>query len=150
MQVSQRCQYALRALFELAKRRGAGAVNVAEIAAAQALPARFLETILQSLTKSGEVVSRRGMRGGYQLAVEPREISVGDVIRRFDGTMAPVRCAEGTGSRCCPLLNRCAFSNLWERARRAAEAVYDTTTLQDLIDDERSAADAPNSLTFFV
>ncbi len=150
MQVSQRCQYALRALFELAKRRGTGPASVAEIAAAQALPARFLETILQSLTRSGEVVSRRGTRGGYLLTADPREITVGDIIRRFDGSMAPVNCTEGASSRCCPLRARCAFSKLWERARRAVEDVYDTITLQDLIDDERSTADEPNSLTYFV
>ena len=89
MQVSQKCKYTLRALFELAKRQGDGPVSAAEIATAQALPPRFLELILHSLTKSGEVKSRRGIRGGYVLAVSPTAITVGDVVRLVDGSAAP-------------------------------------------------------------
>ncbi len=85
MHISQKCQYTLRALFELAKHYGGEPVSAAEIAEAQAIPPRFLELILQSLKNSREVDSRRGNYGGYVLAVSPETITVGDVIRSWTG-----------------------------------------------------------------
>jgi Rrf2 family protein len=150
MQVSQKCKYTLRALFELAKRQGEGPVSAAEIATAQALPPRFLELILHALTKSGEVKSRRGIRGGYVLAVSPTAMTVGDVVRLVDGSAAPANCVEAKLGRHCPLNGKCAFLGIWTRARQAVEQIYDTTTLQDLIDDERSKAEQPSSFMYCV
>jgi Rrf2 family cysteine metabolism transcriptional repressor len=140
--VSLKCQYTLRALFELAKRRGSGPVTVAEIAEAQAIPPRFLELILQGLKRSRQVESRRGTGGGYVLAVSPDAITVGSVIRSVDGSLSPTDCLVGKGEGQCRLKGRCAFEGLWTRAREAVERVYDATTLQDLIDDEQGAVAA--------
>ena len=148
--VSQKGQYTLRALFELAKRRGDGPVSAAEIAAAQAIPPRFLELILQGLKNSGEVQSRRGINGGYVLAASPESITVGNIIRSVDGSLAPVKCVVGKGEEHCPLNGRCAFMGMWERAQQAIEQVYDTTTLEDLIDDERSRAMQSGPLDYCV
>ena len=140
MQVSQKCQYTLRALFELAKRQGNEPVSAAEIANAQAIPSRFLELILQGLRVTGMVESRRGNSGGYVLAVSPETTTVGDVIRAVDGSLSPVKCVVGRSDEHCRLKNCCAFAGVWQKAQRAMEEVYDNTTLQDLIDDERTAA----------
>ncbi|MHB9077350.1 MAG: RrF2 family transcriptional regulator [Pirellulaceae bacterium] len=107
--MSQKCRCTLRALFELAKRQGEGPVSAAEIATAQALPPRILELILHALTKSEEVKSRRGLRGGYVLAVSPTAMTVGDVVRLVDGSAAPANCVEAKEGRHCPLSGRCAF-----------------------------------------
>ena len=80
MLISQKDRYALRALFELAKRHGGRPIKVAEIAAAQAVPARFLEVILTELKQAGFVTSRRGRYGGYLLAREPADLTIGDGI----------------------------------------------------------------------
>jgi Rrf2 family transcriptional regulator, cysteine metabolism repressor len=140
VQVSQKCQYTLRALFELAKRQGAGPVSVADIAEAQAIPRRFLELIFLNLRSRGVVESRRGNQGGYVLTTSPARITVGDIIRAVDGSLSPVTCAGGKNEKHCRLKNRCIFADVWQRATRAAEEVYDKTTLQDLIDNERTAA----------
>jgi Rrf2 family protein len=150
MKVSQKCQYTLRALFELAKRRGEGPLSVAQIAQTQAIPARFLEVILHGLKSSGEVESRRGIHGGYVLTVSPETITVGDIVRSVDGSSAPVRCVAGRGEEHCPLKGQCAFMGLWERAQRAVEQVYDNTTLQDLIDEERFTAAQREPLMYYV
>ena len=138
MNLSQKCQYALRSLFELARRQGEGPVSVAEIAKAQAIPPRFLELILGELRHAGYVESRRGVQGGYMLAVSARQVSVGDVIRFVDGPLAPVKCLGEQGDKTCLLLGRCAFMGLWERAMQAASEVYDLTSLQDLVDQQHS------------
>ncbi len=134
MSVSQKCQYALRAVYELCVRRGSKPVTVADIATVQAIPPRFLEVILVELRKAGIVNSRRGMRGGYQLAGDPGDLTVGEVIALVDGPIAPVKCVEDPGNEDCPLLGRCVFMAMWERARDAVNNVYDSTTFQDLME----------------
>jgi Rrf2 family cysteine metabolism transcriptional repressor len=135
MNVSQKCQYALRAIFELAKSRRAQPTPAPEIAGAQAIPAKFLELILAELKHGGFVESRRGMRGGYLLLGRPDRVTVGDVIRFVDGPVGPVRCVSGAEEADCPLYGDCAFMGMWSRARDALNQVFDGTTFQDLIDE---------------
>src|ERR1035437_5528827 len=94
MSISQKCQYAIRALLELAKRYGQAPVRSGEIAAKQAIPPRFLEHILTELKTSALVEARRGVHGGFQLALPPEELTVGKVIRIVDGPLDPVRCTK--------------------------------------------------------
>ena len=146
MHVSQKCQYAVRAVFELASRDGQGPVTVGEIAEAQAIPAKFLELILGELKQTGYVASRRGAQGGYLLAVSPDGLTAGDVIRSVDGSFDPVQCiSEGNGAS-CRLKGDCVFMGLWQRAGRAIAQAYDSTTFQDLVDEHEEAAGkfAPN------
>ena len=67
MAITQKCQYALRAIYELA-RRGEGPCKIGAVAEAQGIPVRFLENILNSLKGAGFVDSARGKDGGYFLA----------------------------------------------------------------------------------
>ncbi len=144
MNVSQKCQYALRGLFELARRGGARPVPVSEIAEAQAIPQRFLELILGELRHAGYVTSRRGAGGGYLLAAAPAELPVGEIIRFIEGPLAPVRCLAGKADSDCPLHGKCAFMGLWARAADAVAGVYDSTTLQDLLDEQQAPLQALN------
>jgi Rrf2 family transcriptional regulator, cysteine metabolism repressor len=139
MNLSQKCQYALRAVFELATRHGQGPIPVGQIAEQQGIPARFLELILVQLKQAGYIESRRGVQGGYNLSVAPKQLSVGDVIRTIEGPLLPVRRnEERAGKRARPPGDQ-AFSRLWERAERSVADVYDTTSFQDLIDEDRAA-----------
>lgn len=133
MNLSQKCQYAVRAILELSKRHGKGAVPTSEIAAVQAIPQRFLEIILNELKPTGLLNSRRGVQGGYFLRKEPTNITVGEVIRQIDGPLDPVRCTGDKDTPVCPLKGKCSLIELWDEARRAVEAVYDSTSFQDLV-----------------
>jgi Rrf2 family protein len=146
MLVSKKCQYALRAIFELAKRNGSGPVRIADIGQSQAIPVRFLENILNQLKKAGFVASRRGKKGGYLLARAPEDITVGDLIRFLEGPMGPVVCADDDSKGDCPLYGNCAFIGLWERAQKAVTDVYDSTTIAGILADDkkRLAAYAPD------
>ncbi|MGW8257274.1 MAG: RrF2 family transcriptional regulator [Thermoguttaceae bacterium] len=150
MFISQKCQYTLRALFELAKRYGGKPVSAAEISVAQAIPHRFLELILQGLKDTRKVESRRGNNGGYVLGVSPSVITVGDIIRYVDGSLAPVQCVSVKGNEACSLKGCCAFMGVWRRAHAAVEEIYDATTLQDLIEEERSAMEQQGPLEYVV
>ena len=138
MNLSQKCQYAVRAILELSMKYGQGAVPASEIAASQAIPQRFLEVIMNELRSTGLVESRRGVQGGYYLGRPPKEITVGQVIRLVDGPLDPVRCTGDRDSTTCPLKDRCSLIQLWNEAREAVEGVYDSTTFQDLADREKA------------
>lgn len=139
MAINQKCQYALRAIFELAKRGSEEPCKIGAIADAQSIPVRFLENILSSLKSGGFVVSSRGKDGGYVLARPASEITVGEVIRFVQGPLAPVECAD-EGSELCAFSNDCVFHPLWERARHALEQVYDGTTFDDLVEEQSKRA----------
>jgi len=135
MVLSQKCQYAFRAVFELSRRyTSAEPVSVSEIAETQAIPARFLEQILAELKQGGFVTSRRGAQGGYNLVVSPAELKVGDIIRFVEGPITPVKCIV-TEDPDCALYGVCIFQEFWERAKKAVESVYDGTTFLDLVHD---------------
>lgn len=140
MQLTQRCQYALRALFQLARRAEADpsdpVLAAGDIAQAQAIPKRFLDGILLELRQAGFVTSRRGKAGGFHLARPAGEITVGDVIRLYNGAMLPVDCRTGADQP-CPLKGGCVFMSLWDQAREALEGVYDSVTLAELLERER-------------
>lgn len=136
MFISQKCQYAVRATFELAKRYGQAPVRIVDIAEAQAIPPRFLEVILNQLKQGGFVLSQRGSKGGYTLARSPAELSVGDIIRFIEGPVGPVVCAMGRSHNDCRLYGTCVFLPMWERVREAVSAVYDQTTFASLVEAE--------------
>lgn len=134
--VSQKCQYALRAVLELARRYGRGPASVSSIAESQAIPQRFLELIIGELRQAGVVASKRGARGGYVLLHKPDELTVSDVMKAVDTNYDPVDCEPCGGSRNCPLAGHCSFVNLWRRAGEAIHEVYNGTTFQDLLEEQ--------------
>lgn len=134
--VSQKCQYALRALFELAIRYPSDNVTtVAEIAEKQQIPPRFLEQILSKLRTGGFIESRRGNQGGYVMSVSPSKISVGEIIRFIEGSAESIDCLKENEHSRCPFLGGCAFKPLWERAKASISEIFDGTTFQDLIEN---------------
>jgi Rrf2 family protein len=135
--ISQKCQYALRAVFELSKQQGKGPVKIAHIAKTQAIPVRFLEVILNQLKQAGFVESRRGSSGGYVLTRSPASLSVGEIIRFIEGPLSPVQCVTGSGDGHCPLHTECAFLPMWEKAAAALSRVYDATTFEYLVEQDR-------------
>lgn len=133
MPFSQKTVYGLRAVFELAKRRGTGPATISAIAEAQAIPPRFLENILLQLKMQGILESARGREGGYWLSRDPEELTVGDVLRAVEVDISPVSCLGGRRQEHCPMQHGCPFLPMWERANQAMLDVYDTTSFADLL-----------------
>jgi Rrf2 family protein len=103
VRVTTRTRYAIRALYHLAFHRLGQAAQAKEIAAAQKIPLRFLEQILQDLRRAGLVEARRGPRGGYALARPPAEITMADVLRAVRGPLEELLGVEGRpGSTASP------------------------------------------------
>ena len=141
MLVTQKKQYALRAIFELAKQQGEEPVKTSTIAEAQAIPPRFLEVIMGQLKRAGLVDSKRGFSGGYTLTQSPDQICVGDIFRVLDQEDNTEACMACTSKGNCPFLGDCVFMGLWDQAQRAMDAVYDQTTIQTLIDQAHKVSD---------
>ncbi len=135
MGITQKCQYALRALFELAKRYGEKPAKISEIAEAQGIPPRFLEVILNELKQGGFAESRRGKDGGYTLLREPRKLTVGEVIRFVQGPIGPAE-KLSNGPRGESPGAPDVLRTVWKRAEEALSGVYDNTTFQDLLEEE--------------
>jgi len=132
--LSQRSRYALRALTHLAECSPGALVPVADIAAGQRVPRKFLELILLDLKGAGLIESHRGRAGGYRLARPAREISFGAVIRLLDGPLALVPCASQTAYRACGDCvdeATCAIRRVLGRVRDEAARILDAFTLED-------------------
>ena len=137
MIITQKNQYAIRAVFELAKRRDQGPIKINEIAQAQKIPTRFLEIILNQLKRGGLLESKRGFYGGYTLIRSPEEITVGEILRMVDqsseslyrmtGMVRDEQRFEGSG----------IFLSMWTKAHKAMIDVLNNTTIQNLLDQSR-------------
>ena len=134
--ISQKCRYALRAIFELASRHTTEAVKISEIASSQAISPRFLENILVELKQAGFVTSKRGNDGGYILAQPAEKLTVGQVIAFIQGAVkynvVPYSIDSARNGDY-------AFSHLWQRLNDSISGIYNNTTFADLIKEETMA-----------
>ena len=87
MRLSKRTEYGLRAVVQLARLEPSSYVQSKDIAEAEKLPNKFLESILLALRRGGFLDSKVGSGGGYRLARAARDINVGDLIRRLEGRL---------------------------------------------------------------
>lgn len=139
MQVPQKVQYALRALFELSRRFGEGPVKVAEIAEAQAIPPRFLSVILGQLKQAGFVASHRGAEGGFRLVRPPQGLTVGDVLGYLQGPLELVDAARCPASDGDAIRADHALLPMWGRVQRAITDIFETTSFADLVEEAERA-----------
>ena len=140
MKLSKKCQYALKALFELAWHNTGKPVKTHRIAEAQRISPRFAEIILNDLKHGGFVESRRGKEGGYILARDTRDLTVREVIDYIQGPISLVPDAtQVNGDR--SFLGNEAFKELWQKVNNAVSEVCNNTTFADLIEFERAKRD---------
>ena len=138
MNLSKRCEYALRALIAIgiASELGRPRLQVSELAAKEKLPVKFLEQILTQLKAAGYVESKRGKFGGYSLAKKMDRIKFGPVIRLIDGPLAPIPCVSQTSYvRCtCPDEVHCGLRMLMLDVRNAIAKILDRYTLAEIVE----------------
>lgn len=128
-------KYGLKAMVHLAGLERGQPALVADIAAVNAIPKKFLDAILGELRNAGFVQSKKGRGGGYVLARPAEEIMVGHIIRALDGPLAPFSCASRTYYRpCedCPDEDRCSVRLMMLEVRSAISAVLDHRSLADM------------------
>ncbi len=133
--LSKKAKYGLKALLFLADLPGDRSVLIADIAAHERIPKKFLDMILLEMRNAGILSSRKGKGGGYALALPPERIRIGTVIRLLDGPLAPVSCVSQTAyRRCddCASEDACRVRRLMGQVRDAVAGILDSTTLADI------------------
>lgn len=132
MKISKKTDYAFRALFTLVEHYQRGPIPIRELARRNDAPKRFLEHIMLDLKAKGWVDSVAGVRGGYVLAKPPDKINMGEVIRYFDGILAPLDCVSVSGYRRCSQEPVCRFRRVFLDVRNYASRRMDSATLESV------------------
>lgn len=133
MKLSTRCRYGIHAMFDLAQHVGNGPQTIHEISRRQIVPEQYLEQIIGVLRREGYVMSIRGAQGGYMLAKEPGDITVGQLVRLLEG---PVMMADCMGAAdACIRSEQCPSRLVWERLTDCINEVIDSVTLADMLED---------------
>jgi Rrf2 family protein len=133
--LSKKAKYAIKALLALADRGGDEPMRIADLAREEQIPPKFLELILLGLKNQGILQSRKGKGGGYLLARDPADIYLGQIVRMFDGPLAPVPCASQTVYvPCADCKNEavCGVHLAMKKVRDATAKVLDGTSLASL------------------
>ena len=127
-----RSDYGAHAVIELARRYGQGPVQCAEIAASQKIPEAYLDQLLSGLRRVGIVRSVRGPHGGHELARDPRQLTLGNVVTALEGPVVPHEFVHS------PLSDpdACAVRNAWLEAAQASQDVLERTTIQELLEQQ--------------
>ncbi len=132
MKISTKGRYGLRIMTDLAVNGKDGPVALKEIAERENLSEKYLEQIINLLSKEGLVKSVRGAKGGYHLTKSPKEITVEDILKATEGSLAPVACAEDNGK--CENYCDCVTSFIWTQIYEATISVVSSITLENLAD----------------
>ena len=130
MKISTKGRYGLRIMTDLAVNGADGCVSLKDIAEREHLSEKYLEQIINLLSKEGLVKSVRGAKGGYHLTRSADEITVEDILKATEGSLAPVACAEDNGR--CENYCDCVTSFIWTRIYEATIEVVSKITLKDL------------------
>lgn len=152
MKISSRGRYGLRAIFELALHHEEGSIPIKAIAQKQGISENYLEQLIAALRKAGLVKSIRGAQGGYMLAKEPKEITVGEVVRVLEGPFELVECIKTENEdSVCNKADECVTRMIWAKLRDKINEVLDSITLEDMLEDiEKNKGQACSCSTFYL
>ena len=133
MKISTKGRYALRMLLDLATNDKGGYTALRDVAERQNISKKYLEQIVPVLHKAEILQTTRGFQGGYKLARDPEEITVGEVLRLTEGNLAPFVCLE-TEKNTCKRAGECVTLHIWEGLQKVIAEYLDNITLRDMMD----------------
>lgn len=148
MKLSTKGRYGVKAMFDLAQHYGEGPIALKNIAERQFISEHYLEQLISALRKANLVKSVRGAQGGYILAREPENITIGDIIRVLEGPIAPSECVSEEEPEECHRQEICVTRTVWKRIRDSIADVLDSITLADMIEDARKIKEKQNYMYY--
>ena len=131
MKISTKGRYALRVMIDLALNNNGKYISLKDIAERQEISNKYLEQIISLLNKAGYLETARGNTGGYKLAKDPKEYTVGNILRATEGDLAPIYCLTEDGE--CDRQKGCKTYSFWKGLDDVINKYIDSRTLQDLI-----------------
>ena len=132
MKLTTRSRYGTRMILDMALHGKDGPVRIKDIAERQGVSVKYLEKLVRELKQAGFVRSRRGPRGGHELAMPLEAVTVGDIVRTLEGELSLVECDADPG-RTYPRLADCLTREVWAEASRAMHKALDAISLADLV-----------------
>ena len=135
MMISTRGRYALRVIIDLAERADTGYIPMKEVAERQGISLKYLEKILPALAKNNLIEGVQGKGGGYRLTREPKDYSVGEILRLTEGNLAPVSCLE-CNAEPCQHVDGCRTFPMWNKLHDIINDYLDGVTIADLMREE--------------
>lgn len=135
MKLSTKGRYGLRAIVDLAYYSANEPVSIQSIAGRQNLSDSYLEQLFGKLRKAGLIASIRGAQGGYVIAKDTSEISVGDILRALEGDLIPVECSEITGHHSCDSSDSCVTKYVWKKINDSIANTVDAIPLSELVNN---------------
>jgi Rrf2 family protein len=145
LRLSKRTEYGLRAVVQLARLWPRNFVQARDLADQEGLPNKFLESILLALRRGGFLESKVGSGGGYRLSRAPKDIGVGDLIRRLEGRMTV---KEGTAASAEQSPGKVAVRLINERLTDAMDQVLDAMTLEELVEHVNRASSSNQEMYY--
>jgi Rrf2 family protein len=138
MKLSTRSRYGARILVDLARHCGQRPVQIGEISRRQEISVKYLEQLIRPLKQADLVTSVRGPKGGHLLAKKPQEITLGQIVRLFEGKSDLVECVSHPEK--CAMSDDCQVRLAWKDATQMLYEKLDSTTIADLIEANDSEA----------
>jgi Rrf2 family protein len=132
MKLSRKSDYALRALVTLVRHYKKELVSIRQLAEQNDIPKRFLEQIMLGLREQGWVRGVTGRDGGYELAISPSDLTLGTIVRHFEGVLAPIGCVSVTHCEPCSQEATCTFRRALLDVRNYTAKLIDSISLADL------------------
>ena len=131
IKLSKLTDYSVAILAQMSKADTGKVVSCTFLSETTGVPEPTVAKILKILTKSGFVVSARGIRGGYRLDRSADKITVADIITAMDGPIAVTACVEG-GTNDCAMESKCPVRGNWDKVNRAIRAALEEVSLADI------------------
>ncbi len=139
MKISTKGRYSLRMLLDLAEHKDEGYISLKDISERQNISKKYLEQIVTLLSRPGLLRTNRGNKGGYMLAKEPNQYTVGEILRITEGGLAPVSCLEDDPNR-CERSGYCKTLFIWQGLKNVIDEYLDSITLQTILDKKPAEA----------
>lgn len=136
MKISTKGRYGLRAMVDIAVNSTGDFIPLKLIAQRQGISENYLEQVFSTLRKAGIVKSIRGSQGGYSLAKEPKEITVGEVLRALEGDFCIVNDSDRPADS-DQTIETCINFTVWEAINKSINTVVDSITLQNIVEEHR-------------
>lgn len=135
LQLSTKVRYAVRALVELAMRYDAEPIQLNDIACEQDVSVKYLEQLMSPLRAQGIVRTQKGSRGGYHLARDPEKLTLYDILKSVEGSIAAVSCVDNEES--CQRSGRCVTRTAWVGVKEAMKKELQSYTLAKLAEEQK-------------
>ena len=145
MKISTKGRYAVRVMLDLATNNTGEYIKVKEIASRQEISEKYLEQIISVLNKAGYVKSIRGAQGGYKIARDPSNYTVGMILRLTEGSLNPVACLDDEIND-CERCDTCETLEVWKDLAKAINSVVDHVTVADLVERQQERIEGSYSI----